>query len=86
MMPAVDMGVDMPEVDVQTPALNERDLFPNRLCIRLKELTMFGATLNCIRCLANATNGLILCRACGRVLQKKQGTVEAGAGRDEGGT
>ena len=51
-MPAVDIGMEMPEVDVQRPALEERERVPRRLYIRSKDITKFGATVDCKGCVA----------------------------------
>ena len=46
-MPAVDIGVDMPDVEVQRLALNVREAVPRRIYNRSNDINKFGATAHC---------------------------------------
>ena len=51
-MPAVDIGMDMPDAEVQRLAVNEREAVRRPIHIRSKDINNFGATANCRGCVA----------------------------------
>ena len=51
-IPAVDIGMEMPEVDIPRAPKEDKGLVPRRLCIRAKEIERHGATSNCKGCIA----------------------------------
>ena len=73
-----DIGMEMPEVDVQWLALEERA--PRRLHIRSKDITKFGDTVDCKGCVATlrgAGEFLIQIRAASGLLRKPPGETKA---------
>ena len=51
-MPAVDIGVEMPEVDIPRVPKEDKGPVPRRLYIRAKDIERHGATSNCKGCIA----------------------------------
>ena len=51
-MPAVDIGMEMPEVKIHRAPKEDRRPVPRRLCIRAKDIDRHGVTPNCKGCIA----------------------------------
>ena len=51
-MPAVDIGMEMPEVDIPRAPKEDKGPVPRRLYIRAKDIERHGATSNCKGCIA----------------------------------
>ena len=51
-MPAVDIGMEMPEVDIPRVLKEDKGPVPRRLYIRAKDIERHGATSNCKGCIA----------------------------------
>ena len=51
-MPAVDIGMEMPEVEIQRPPADERRPIPRRVYIKARDIDKYGATINCKGCVA----------------------------------
>ena len=51
-MPAVDIGMEMPEVDIPRVPKEDNCPVPRRLYIRAKDIERHGATSNCKGCIA----------------------------------
>ena len=49
-MPAVDIGMEMPEVDIPRVLKEDKGPVPRRLYIRAKVFERHGATSNCKGC------------------------------------
>ena len=52
MMPAVDIGMEMPEVDIPRVPKEDKGPVPQRLYIRAEDIERHGATSNCKGCIA----------------------------------
>ena len=51
-MPAVDIGMEMPEVEIPRAPVEDRRPVPRRLYIRAKDIDRHGVTPNCKGCIA----------------------------------
>ena len=51
-MPAVDIGMEMPEIDIPRAPKEDKGPVPRRLYIRAKDIERHGATSNCKGCIA----------------------------------
>ena len=51
-MPAVDIGMELPEVPIERPPVEEKKIIPRRLYIKVGDIQRFGATVNCNGCVA----------------------------------
>ena len=51
-MPAVDVGMEMPEVDIPRVPKEDKGPVPRRLYIRAKDIERHGATSNCKGCIS----------------------------------
>ena len=56
-MPAVDVGLEMPEVDAEIPDAADRQPVPRRVYIKARDIKRFGATEMCKGCVATIRSG-----------------------------
>ena len=51
-MPAIDIGMEMPEVEIPKPPAGDKQPIPRRLYIKARDIERYGATENCKGCVA----------------------------------
>ena len=55
LMPNVGDAMDMPEIEMEPPTVQEKDFVPRRLGIRAKDIERFGPTAGCKGCMSMLT-------------------------------